>query len=48
MCWKCKLCSLMFKVWHSDRGYYYMTELFVFLHRGKDYCKEAQDFATMC
>ena len=38
---KCKKCKLLFKLFkHIKNNYEYwlMTELFVYMHKGKDYC----------
>lgn len=39
MCKKCKLLNNIFKEINSNYEYWLFTELFVFLHGGKDYCR---------
>jgi len=39
MCYRCDLLDELFKRTPlTNRDYWVMTELFVFLHEGKDYC----------
>jgi len=43
----CKKCSLLAELYDqvepTPRNYWIMTELFVWLHNGKDYCTEVED-----
>lgn len=40
ICIKCKLLNELFKsAKQTGRNYWIMTEIFVFLHNGKDYCE---------
>ena len=38
MCVKCILSYILYKMLKSNRGYWIMTEIFVKLHGGRDYC----------
>ena len=40
-CKKCKLLNKIFKSINNNYEYWLMTELFVYLHNGKDYCEKA-------
>mgnify|MGYP001581809300 FL=1 len=48
MCRKCELLNELFKGIKdsTNRDYWVMTELFVYLHDGKDYCKGEDKTAT--
>lgn len=41
---KCKKCDLLMELFETaeqtNRNYWIVTELFVFMHNGKDYCNE--------
>lgn len=41
MCWKCNLCYALFKRARNNYEYWVVTNIFVSLHGGKDYCSEA-------
>ena len=41
-CEKCKLLDEVFKDIKNNHEYWLMTEVFVYLHGGKDYCEKAR------
>ena len=37
-CKHCKFINKVFKKWNTNYEYWLYTEMFVYLHDGKDYC----------